>query len=159
MEFVIEVPHLPHIHYSPHSVLPLWSWGAGWSPECWWRWRRWRGRGGGWWWWGGVRHFSSLECRVQWCLRCPMGWTWMIHGRTCTLQSALSWKSPVGNRVCVMDCSTWRIHMHVRIWVHMYIYLCKNGAFFERVEVEFVVSLPKSRDIDVVEAMEADRLV
>ena len=41
------------------------------------------------------------------------------------------------------------------IWV----YLCINGAFFERVEVEFVVPIAKSRYINVVKTMETDGLV
>lgn len=38
-------------------------------------------------------------------------------------------------------------------------YLCKDSAFFEGVEVEFVVSLAESWDINVVETMQAYRLV
>lgn len=41
----------------------------------------------------------------------------------------------------------------------MYMYLCKNCALFERVEVQFVVSLAKSWDVNVVEAMKTHRSV
>ena len=48
--------------------------------------------------------------------------------------------------------------MYIRVHVYQLnmfmLNLCKDSALFERVEVEFVVSLAESWDVDVVEAVQ-----